>query len=112
MPEGKIVLETRDVGGLKGLTAAVVNDLFCTHDGDCDEAFCLISPPTWAWYVGIGGFDYRFTLGAVLRRLGVWAACFDHPLLKSDEISADDAVDLYGWDRAALDDALAGDVED
>lgn len=105
-----LVLETHEVRGVKTLTAAVVNELFCTHDGRaCNEAFCLISPPDWTYRVGLG---FRFSLGSRLWHLGQWATCMDHRVVREEAISESVAVDTFGWDRDILAEALTPDVKD
>lgn len=76
----------------------LVEEFFCRHPGrTCDETFCLISPPPWAWRVGFG---YRFSLGAMLGNLGTWSLCYERPLVRTEAISVDGAFQTYGWNCA------------
>lgn len=96
--DGQMLLETREVRGRKALAAIVVAELFCSHEGRCDESFCLIAPPEWTYYVGLG---WRVSLGALLCKLGQWASCMDHPVVRSTHISPGEAID-FGWTADAL----------
>ena len=100
-------VEIRRVDSSMQHLALWIEDLWCTHPGkNCDEVFCLISPPTWTWYVGIPA---RFTLGRALWKLGQFASngLDDADLMRTDVVSEREAVDVYGWEDERLRDALS-----
>lgn len=100
-----LVVETREVRGLRPLLAVVVDELFCSHRGrSCVEGFCLLEPPSWAWFVGIGP---HANLGLAFWKAGQWALGYPLPLTDRRTISEDEAVNVWGWNSALLAESMS-----
>ena len=105
-PDGSIVVELKSATLFVDHLSLFIEDRWANHPGqDCNEAFCLILPPRWTWLVGI---TWRFSLGRILGNLGQFVSRRSGNLkvVHSAIIDECEAVEIYGWDAADLQDAL------
>lgn len=79
----------------------------CSTKADGTKRMCLIAPPSWAWNIGVHGLTWRWSLGAVITRLGHWAHLHDldptgpgHRIVATEAVEPERLWTTYGWDEA------------
>jgi hypothetical protein len=91
------VLRSRGVSDLIGAAIWTANDkLFCERGSRC-----LLDPPVWTYLLG---GDRRYSLGALLWHVGLWAASRYYGMteLSTHDLTHEEMVRQYGWDAADL----------
>ena len=88
-----VIHTTRD---RRDVVAILAIELFDRHDSGCRR--CLVDPPNWTYYFGLG-LGHRLSLGASVWRFGQWAfrRVDSMPSVLRERIDARELVSRYGW---------------